>query len=86
MKFNYVLDSKETFSFYKNKIFLVSKIFIFPKGLTHADGQKMQLFLYLFLVKKRLEIRSNTVLDRKQTFLITKSQKSHSLKGVNPCF
>ena len=39
---------------------------IFPKGLILAFGKKIQLFfLYLFSVKKELEIRFNDVLDRK---------------------
>ena len=43
LRFNDVLNSP------KNRTF--------PKGLTHAFGQKMQFFLYLFSVKKELEIR-----------------------------
>ena len=34
---------------------------IFPKGLTHAFGQKMQFFLYLFLVEMRLEMMLHKV-------------------------
>ena len=41
---------------------------IFLKGLTHAFGQKRNFFLYLFLVKIRLEIMFNNVLYRKETF------------------
>ena len=58
----------------KNLIFQSPKNRIFPKGLTHAFGQRMYLFLYLFLVKIRLEIMFNNVLHNKETFL------------VNPCF
>ena len=49
-------------------------------------------FLYLFSVKIRLEIMFNNVLDRKEIFFghkhfnLSKSQKSHFSKGVNPCF
>ena len=49
-------------------------------------------FLYLFSLKIRLEIMFNNVLDRKETFFghknftLSKSQKSHFLRGVNPCF
>ena len=49
-------------------------------------------FLYLFSLKIRLEIMFNNVLDRKETFFgnknfnLSKSQKSHFSKGVNPCF
>ena len=40
IRFNNVLDRKETFFDYKNKIFQSPKNGIFPKGLTHAFGQK----------------------------------------------
>ena len=49
-------------------------------------------FLYLFFLKITLEIMFNNVLDRKKTFIrhksfnLSKSQKSHFSKGVNPCF
>ena len=43
-KTNIVLDGKETFFEYKNKIFQSAKNGIFPKGLTHAFGQKMPNF------------------------------------------
>ena len=39
-----VLDRKETFFEYKNKIFQSPKNGIFPKGLTHAFSQKMPDF------------------------------------------
>ena len=44
IRFNNVLDRKETFFDYKNKIFEIPKSRIFPKGLTHAFGQKMPIF------------------------------------------
>ena len=52
---------------------------------------KCNFFHYLFSTKIRLEIRLNNVLDRKETFFdykkkISKSQKSHFYKGVNPWF
>ena len=43
IRFN-VLDSKETFPEYKNKIFQRPKNGIFPEGFTHAFGQKMPNF------------------------------------------
>ena len=49
-------------------------------------------FLYLFSLKIRLEIMFNNVLDRKENFFgrknfnLSKPQKSHISKGVNPCF
>ena len=54
--------------------------------------KKCNFFLYLFSLKIRLEIMFNNVLDRKETFFgnknfnLSKSQKSHFSKGVNPCF
>ena len=40
LRFNNVLDRKKTFFDYKYKIFDTLKNRIFPKGLTHAFGQK----------------------------------------------
>ena len=44
ISFNNVLDRKETFSEYKNKIFQSPQNHIFPKGVSHAFGQKMPNF------------------------------------------
>ena len=38
LRFHNVLERKETFFNYKNKIFQSPKNRIFPKGLTHAIG------------------------------------------------
>ena len=43
-RFNNVADRKETFFKYKKKIFQSPKNRSFPKGLTHAFGQKMPNF------------------------------------------
>ena len=40
---NNVLDTKEPFFGYKNKIFQSPKKRIFPKGLTHAIGKKIPI-------------------------------------------
>ena len=48
IRFNDVLDRKETFFDNKKKLFQHLKHRIFPKGLTHAFGQKNQ-FISLFL-------------------------------------
>ena len=70
-----VLDRKETFFEYKNKIFQSPKYGIFPKGLTHAFGKKMPiLFFFLVLVKTGVEIRVNNVLDRRETFFNYKNK------------
>ena len=42
--FNNVLERKETFFGQKKSIFFSPKNQIFPKGLTHAFGQKMSFF------------------------------------------
>ena len=74
IRFKDVLDRTESFYDYKNNIFQGLKNGIFPQGLTHAFGQKMQFFfLDLFSVKTGLEIRFNDVLDRKETFFDCKN-------------
>ena len=52
IKFNDALDEKETFLVHKNKVFQRLKNRIFPKGLTHAFGQKMQCFKFVFGQKR----------------------------------
>ena len=90
IRFNNVLDRKETF-FDNKKNFQSLKNCIFPKGLTHAFGQKCQFFHFLFSLKIRLEIRFKNVPDRKETFFeyIKKIYKvpikKHFSKRVNPC-
>ena len=69
IRLNNVLDTKEPFFDYKRKISKSPKNPIFPKGLTHAFGQKIPILSFLVLVKTRLEIRFNNVLDRKETVL-----------------
>ena len=64
---NNVVDRRETCFEYKNKIFHSPKNGIFPKRFTHATGQKMPIFSYFFFAKKRLDMRFNSVLDRKET-------------------
>ena len=54
--------------------------------------KKCQFFLYLDLVKMRLEIILNDFAEKKETFFgykkqnFSESKKSHFSKGVNPCF
>ena len=78
IRFNNVLDRKETFFDYK-KNFQSLKNCIFPKWLTHAFGQKCKFFHFLFSLKIRLEISFKNVPDIKETFFeyikkFTKSQ------------
>ena len=81
IRLNKVLDTKEPFFVYKRKISESPKNRILPKGLTHAIGEKnTNFFLYLFLVKTRLEIRLNNVLDTKEPFLTIKGKFLKVLK------
>ena len=68
IRFNHVLNRKETFLTIKTKIFQSLKNGILPKGLTHAFSQKCNFFKFFFWLKIRLEVRVNNVLDRKKTF------------------
>ena len=52
IRYNNVLDRKETFFEYKNKIFHSPKNGIFPKGLTHAFGQKSIFLSFVFTQNK----------------------------------
>ena len=61
IRFNNDLDSKQTFCYYKEKLFHSPINRFFPRGLTHVFSQKYHLFLYLFSVKIRLEIMLNKV-------------------------
>ena len=67
IRFNNFLDRKETIFDYKRKISKSPKNRMFPKRLIHAFGQKIPILSFLVLVKTRLEIRFNNVLDRKET-------------------
>ena len=73
IRFNNVQDTKESIFDNKRKISESPKNRIFLKGLTHAFGQKCQLFLYVALVTTRLELRFNNVLERKENFLTTQN-------------
>ena len=49
IRFNNVVDRKETFFDYKDKIFQSPKNRMFPKGLSHAFGKKMPILsLFVF--------------------------------------
>ena len=53
IRFNDVLDRTESFYYYENNIFQGLKNGIFPKGLTHAFGQKMQFFFLICFRSKK---------------------------------
>ena len=61
-------NEKKPFLALKNVIVQSPKNRIFPKGLTHAFGQKMYFFSRVVSVKIRLEIMFNNVPERKETF------------------
>ena len=90
---NKVCDRKQTFFDYKDQFFQSPKNRIFSKGVNPRFWSKnLIFFLYLFSVKKGLEIRFNNVLGRKETFFDHKNKIFQRLKniifskGVNPCF
>ena len=62
------VDKKETLFYYNSWMFQSPQNHIFPKGLTHAFGQKMPNFS-LFLFEIRLEIMLNNLVEKKKTFL-----------------
>ena len=62
-------DKKETFLDYKKQNFQKSKNSYFAKGVNPRFwSEKCQFFLYLFLVKTRLEIILNAFVEKKETF------------------
>ena len=72
-RFNNVLDRKETCFDYIKKNFQRLKKRIFPRGLTRAFGQEMELcFYYLFSSSIRVEIRFNNVLQSPKKSLFPK--------------
>ena len=83
---NYFEEKKETFFDYKKENFSKSKkSHFFSKWLTHAFGQKMPFFLYLDLVKMRLEIMLSDFAEKKETCFDYKKQNfSKSKKSTFP--
>ena len=85
-------EKKKAFFTLKTEFIQSPKNRIFSKGLTYDLVKKCQFFLYLDLVKIRLEIMLNDFAEKKETFFgykkqnFSKSKKSHFSKGVNPCF
>ena len=72
-RFNSILDRKETFFDYK-KVFPSPLNRIFPKGLTHALGEKMlNVSLFRFCQQKML----NNFVEKKDTFLLFWSKIGH---------
>ena len=81
IRFNDVLDRKETFFDYKNKNFLASQKWHFCKGVNPYFWVNNDIFFFnFFSVKKGVEIKFNDVLDTKQTFFVYKNKIIQSLK------
>ena len=81
LRFNNVLERKETFLSIKTKFFKVPKMVFLQRGSPMLLAKKYQFFLCLFLVKTRLEIRFNYVLDTKQPLFDYKMKISESPKN-----
>ena len=84
------LEQENVFLGYKNKKFKQWKIDFFPKGLTHAFGQKMASFPIFFLGNFSQESVFSDILEQKNAFQgyknkkFQKSKNWHFSKGVNP--
>ena len=79
-------EKKETFLDYKKQNFQKSKNLHFFKGVSPRFwSEKCQFFLYLFLVKTRLEIILNAFVEKEETFFDYNklSQKSLFPKGLS---
>ena len=77
----------------KNKGFQSPKNRTFSKGLIHAFGQKMPFFVYLDLIKIRLEIilsdfaiKKETSFDLQKQYFSKSKKIAFVFKGVNPRF
>ena len=81
IRFNDVLDRKETFFDYKNKNFLTSQKCNFCNGVNPYFWVNNDIFFFnIFSVKKGVEIRFNDVLDTKKIFFVYKNKIIQSLK------
>ena len=68
IRFNDVLERKEPLFNIKTTFLNVSKIEIFQKGQPMLLVKKCQIFLYLDLVKIKLELTLNNFVEKKETF------------------
>ena len=75
IRFNNVPDRKETFFEYQNKTLQSPKRLHFFKRVNPCFWSKTaKFFLYLNLVKIRLEKVSNNILEKKETFFTIKTK------------
>ena len=68
IRFNDVLERKEPLFNIKTTLLNVSKIKFFQKGQPMLLVKKWQIFLYLDLVKIKLELMLNNFVEKKETF------------------
>ena len=70
IRFNNIINRKETLFDYENKNFITSQKWHFPKGLSHDFGQKMPLFsLFVFGQNK----------TRNSTYFVQKNEYKQEL-------
>ena len=87
-----ILEQKNAFLGYKNKKFKLSKIDIFPKGLTYGFGRKISIFPFFLLRNIGQKKFFDDILQRKNAFLrfknkkLKKSKNWHFSKKANPWF
>ena len=76
-----ILERKNAFLGHKNIRSKTRKIDIFPKGLTHGLGPKMNIFLPFFLGNIGQENVFYDILERKNAFLGHKNKKFKKSKN-----
>ena len=76
-----ILERKNAFLAYKNKMFKKSKNYHFAKGLTHGFGPKMAISPTFFLGNKGQENIFYDILERKNAFLGYKNKKFKNSKN-----
>ena len=77
---NHFEERKETFLTIKKRVFLSPKNALFQRGQPMLLVKKCHFFLYLDLVKIRLEIMLNHFEERKETFFDYKKEKQNFSK------
>ena len=80
IRFNDVLERKEPLFNIKTTFLNVSKIEFFQKGQPMLLVKKCQIFLYLDLVKIKLELMLNNFVEKKETFFDYKENVFKFLK------
>ena len=89
---NDILERKNAFLGYKKKKFKKSKIYSFPRRLTHGFGPKMVIFSTFLVGNTGHKNILTDIVERKSAFLGCKnkmfkmSNNRQFSKGVNPWF